>query len=32
MEVCRNLKRGGWIPFDELKKMKAQEKKVKKNV
>ena len=28
--ICRNLKRGGWIPYDELKKMKALEKKNKK--
>lgn len=25
--ICRNLKRGGWIPYDELKKIKSQEKK-----
>lgn len=28
--ICRNLKRGGWIPYDELKKMKTLEKKNKK--
>ena len=28
--ICRNLKRGGWIPFDDLKKMKAQENRNKK--
>ncbi|MDU1127894.1 MULTISPECIES: DUF1064 domain-containing protein [Bacillota] len=28
--ICRNLKRGGWITYDELKKMKVLEKKSKK--
>lgn len=28
--ICRNLKHGGWIPYDELKKIKALEKKNKK--
>ena len=25
--ICRNLKRGGWLPYDDLKKIKAKEKK-----